>query len=738
MRASPVTRATRAESPAAASPSGNDLSKGLVVVAEDEEGRALLLALTRPDGKTKWLGCDSAGASHSIRPKVVLCTLPLSDAEWRSLGPLRAQADALLQALPCEAVETSWELVQEGGGVQARDLAELLFSSADAPAVLAAHSALLASPWFRREGGPGCWAPRTRAAVEQLRLKEAAERAAEAQRDAFRAAWQAASQASPPSKPERESWERGGDGTWRRWVRALEACALDTERLDELDGRTLYTPQDGAAVLGWLEGGSGRAPARPAAVAVQQLVSAGRWSLHENTAALRARLPLAFTGPLLAAADELLSSPPADVDSGSRSDLTRLRAFTIDGPDTTEFDDALSVEALGGGRTRVWVHIADPTRWLPLGAACAAGDTLDAEAFARGSSVYFPTGSVPMFPGQLAAGPMSLRAGGPSCALSIAAELADDGSLLDAFVVPSTIQVTYRLTYEGAEELLSLALAEEPELQLLAQAARARAAWRTEQGAVHISMPETVVRVSGADVRGGGAEASVSVSSEQPQPPGCGARNLVAELMVLAGDVVARIAGQAQLPFPFRAQLPASPLSALELDALPAGPCRAVAIRGRMTPSFLSPTPQRHSALGLEAYAQVTSPIRRYTDLLAHHQLKAHLRGHTPPFNAAQMSQRAEIASAMGSAAQRCGREGERYWVGVWFQRQPKDSVFTGVCLRWLREDLGLVSVLLDGLGLEVAAIAKRDMRPGDQIALACTASRPRENVLQFKEVAYR
>ncbi len=241
------------------------------------------------------------------------------------------------------------------------------------------------------------------------------------------------------------------------------------------------------------------------------------------------------------------------------------------------------------------------------------------------------------------------------------------------------------------------------------------------------------MRVTGADIRGGSADATVELSCEQPQPPGCGARNLVAELMVLAGDVIARIAGDAALPFPFRAQLPPAFPSEEELQALPPGPCRAVALRNRMSASFLAYSPQRHAALGLGAYAQVTSPIRRYVDLLAHHQLKAHLRGEVPPFPPAELARRAEVAGAMGAAAQKCGKEAERYWVGVHFAAQPKDARFSGLCLRWLREDLGLVSVLLDDCGLEVAARAGRDVRPGDALWLACTASRPHEGILQFK-----
>lgn len=70
--------------------------------------------------------------------------------------------------------------------------------------------------------------------------------------------------------------------------------------------------------------------------------------------------------------------------------------YTIDSVSTSEIDDGLSLEALmnedGSTRQRIWVHIADADRWAPR----------NSEAFQiaarRGTSLYLPTGSIPMFP----------------------------------------------------------------------------------------------------------------------------------------------------------------------------------------------------------------------------------------------------------------------------------------------------------------------------------------------------
>jgi exoribonuclease II len=86
------------------------------------------------------------------------------------------------------------------------------------------------------------------------------------------------------------------------------------------------------------------------------------------------------------AAAELGTAPPPDADAALRADLTGHRVLTIDDASTTEIDDGLSVEQLHNGSWRLWVHIADPSRWVDF------GDALDAEAARRSKSAYLPTG----------------------------------------------------------------------------------------------------------------------------------------------------------------------------------------------------------------------------------------------------------------------------------------------------------------------------------------------------------
>ncbi len=88
-----------------------------------------------------------------------------------------------------------------------------------------------------------------------------------------------------------------------------------------------------------------------------------------------------------AAAQSIVASPPPDPDAGIRVDLTHHTIVTIDDASTTEVDDGLSVEVLPDGRKRLWVHVADPSRWVQ------PGSVLDLEARRRASTLYLPTGA---------------------------------------------------------------------------------------------------------------------------------------------------------------------------------------------------------------------------------------------------------------------------------------------------------------------------------------------------------
>lgn len=127
------------------------------------------------------------------------------------------------------------------------------------------------------------------------------------------------------------------------------------------------------------------------------LVSIGAWEKHENLALLRSGFPIRFTQQEQEAAQKAtLNTRDPDSILGLRRDFRREKVYTIDSASTNEIDDGLSLEVImnedGSTRQRFWVHIADVDRWAPR----------DSEAFQvaarRATSLYLPSGTVPMFP----------------------------------------------------------------------------------------------------------------------------------------------------------------------------------------------------------------------------------------------------------------------------------------------------------------------------------------------------
>ncbi len=125
-------------------------------------------------------------------------------------------------------------------------------------------------------------------------------------------------------------------------------------------------------------------------------------------------------------------------DSG-RLDLTGQRCVTIDDDDTRDIDDGLALERRPDGSLRLWIHVADPGRLVPV------DSPLDLEARRRGSSLYLASGNLPMFPLALTTGPFSLRAGIRSAAWSTWVDLDAEGDIAAYGIVRSWVKPTYRL-----------------------------------------------------------------------------------------------------------------------------------------------------------------------------------------------------------------------------------------------------------------------------------------------------
>lgn len=392
----------------------------------------------------------------------------------------------------------------------------------------------------------------------------------------------------------------------------------------------------------------------------------------------------------------MVREPPADADADRRLSLVHLNAFAIDDEATVEVDDALSVEALDDGRTRVWIHIADPTRFIEY------GSLLEKEARRRQTSIYLPTETVPMLPLALAAGPLSLRPDHESCALSVGVVLAKDGKVndTDVLITPTLIQST-RLTYEAADVALGgqgegtpdrLSADQAADLRQLHAWAQRREEWRRRQGSTeaYSQTPMPDARVKAA--RDATAEDGWTVFLDGESGQGdkeSSARTLVKELMLVAGESIARFGAAHDVPLLYRAQSMRD-LDWLAVEDLPDGMAKTWFVIGHLEGLRLTPGPEKHQGLGLSAYVWATSPIRRYADLLLHFQIKAHLRGDPLPFQApGDGAEQALVAMIQqgGDRARKLERGATEYWTKEFFRRsaQRGDS-FTATVLMEKRD----------------------------------------------------
>ncbi len=447
------------------------------------------------------------------------------------------------------------------------------------------------------------------------------------------------------------------------------------------------------------------------------LVDLGLWPRHHLPSLEGTSWQQGFAAELLAEAEALVARAEEPVaGDDQRRDLTALPTVTIDDDSTLDIDDGLSLEWLDAEDPRIWIHVADPGRLIPQ------DSPLDLEARRRGTSLYLAQGNLPMFPACLAYGPFSLRAGERCAAWSVGIRLSADGGLAAVEVARTWVRPNYRLSYADADELLELAPPQERDLLTLHALMERRRSWRAAQGALFLDHAEGRIRAPAADREEEGCQLEITEPTAS--------RLLVAEAMILAGAALAEYGQRQQLPLPYRGQ-PATPVpSAAELEALPAGPARLAAIKRCLTRGQVSTSPQPHFSLGLAAYVQATSPIRRYGDLLTQRQLAAHLQGDAP-LDASALGERLATMEAGLREAITVSREDQRHWRQVWFAEQ-RGQQWRGIFLRWLREDHQLALVHLESLAMDLAADCHGAVRPGDGVLVRVREVDPLRDLLHL------
>ncbi len=331
-----------------------------------------------------------------------------------------------------------------------------------------------------------------------------------------------------------------------------------------------------------------------------------------------------------------------------RHDLRNLTTFTIDGPDTCDLDDALSIEPGPDGTLRLYVHIADVAETVK------AGSDLDLAALAQTTSVYLPGWNRPMLPRELSEQNCSLLPGVERDTLTVDMCVDATGDITAADIYESVIVSDMRLTYQQAETYLtgadtySVAPHIARQLQLLRTVTARLNVARTARGGIDM----THRNENGVDIVNTGGTATVETTAPAPN-----ANLAVERAMVAANETVAAWLTARDLPGIYRThrnptgskqqidalcehvgvdphlpdQLDARTVAAIEhqftmLDEQQARV--ATMLLGRcLERAAYSATRAPHFGLGSDNYLHFTSPIRRYADLAVHRIVKTHLRG---------------------------------------------------------------------------------------------------------------
>ncbi|HEY8607293.1 MAG TPA: RNB domain-containing ribonuclease [Noviherbaspirillum sp.] len=334
-----------------------------------------------------------------------------------------------------------------------------------------------------------------------------------------------------------------------------------------------------------------------------------------------------------------------------------VQAFSIDDVTTTEIDDALSVTPLADGRVRIGIHIAAP------GIGIRRGDTLDAIARQRLSTVYMPGDKITMLPDTLV--DAFTLAEGRSCpALSLYATLDTAtwtvlGTETRAELVPIAANLRHNdLDHLVTEENLAAGAGDYPhktDIAVLWQWAQALEQARMEKRAAFGLKPEQTNRV---DFNFYVEDDVVSIVRRKRGAP---LDKIVAELMIFANSTWGKLMHDSGVPGIYRAQ---------------GGGGSGGGWGARMQVRMLTHAAP-HQGLGVDQYAWSTSPLRRYTDLVNQWQILACAEhGVTAPLAAPFKPKDADLFAIVSAfdaayAAYADFQSGmERYW-----------------CLRWLSQE---------------------------------------------------
>ncbi len=335
-------------------------------------------------------------------------------------------------------------------------------------------------------------------------------------------------------------------------------------------------------------------------------------------------------------------------DLQNRRDFRDEIIVTIDGEDTRDIDDAVSLQKVNEGYL-LGVHIADVSHYVPY------RSPLDEEALERGTSVYFPDRVLPMLPKALSNGICSLNEGEDRLTLSCLMWINEKGVVVKSEIVEGVIRSTYRMTYSEVTKILDgdgETTAKFPLVKdmvpLFAELTHILQAMREKKGNVSLDVKEAKIILTPDD--------DIVIPHYERAFP-C---QIIEAFMVLANETVAEYMQSMEAPFVYRIHEKPSEEKALTFqnfaktlglnpkfhadnvkpydyqkllhsaEGLPAYTVLNRVMLRSMQKAKYSPENLGHFGLASACYCHFTSPIRRYPDLCVHRIIKEILNGGYP------------------------------------------------------------------------------------------------------------
>ena len=358
----------------------------------------------------------------------------------------------------------------------------------------------------------------------------------------------------------------------------------------------------------------------------------------------RMELPETFSKASMRQARSL--NKPVNADAiARREDLRGQLIITIDGADAKDLDDAVSLVKLKDGWL-LGVHIADVSHYVQPGTA------LDADAYKRGTSVYFPDRVLPMFPPEVSNGVCSLTEGTEKLTISCFMEIGKNGKVMAHRFSETVIKTAHRMTYDDVNAIFDgdAALREKyadivPMLEEMRTLMELLNTQRVKRGSIDFDLDEAKITLNKA---GKATDVSVAVRGI--------ANRMIEEFMLIANETVAQHAFDLGMPLVYRVHETPDKTKLADLNAFLGTLGYGIKSMGNVKPQTFQKILQKakgtkeenvvsrvvlrsmrkaryapeclgHFGLAAPCYCHFTSPIRRYPDLMVHRMLREILHG---------------------------------------------------------------------------------------------------------------